>query len=80
MELPNILPEFTEAKVSPAGKLNLADLQAMGWNILKFTAPVLGIFFAQLAMGVEWKAAGLVALFALYGLLADYFKKLNSGK
>lgn len=46
-------------------------------NLLKFTAPVLGIFFAQLAMGVDIKAAGLVALFALYGIIADYFKKLG---
>lgn len=45
-------------------------------NLLKFTAPVLAIFFAQMAMGVEWKAAGLLALYALYALLADYFKKL----
>jgi len=46
-------------------------------NLLKFTAPVLAIFFAQLGMGVDIKAAGLVALFALYGILADYFKKLG---
>ena len=34
-------------------------------NLLKFTAPVLAIFFGQLAMGVDTRAAGLVALYAL---------------
>ena len=80
MELPNVLPEFTEAKVSPKGTLNAADLKALGSNIFRFSAPALGVFFAQLALKVEWKAASLVALYILYGLLSDYFKKLNTGK
>ena len=46
-------------------------------NLLKFSFPILGVFFAQMAMGVEFKAAGLVALFALYAALADLFKKLK---
>lgn len=46
-------------------------------NILKFTAPALAVFFLQLASGVELKLACGVALLALYGILADYFKKLS---
>lgn len=46
-------------------------------NILMFTAPVLAIFFYQLSKGVELEKSGALAAFALYGLLADYFKKLN---
>lgn len=71
---------MTEQKVSPKGKLNVEDLKGIGINVLKFTAPALGVFFAQLAVGVDWKAATLVALLALYGLLADFFKTLNTGK
>ena len=80
MELPKILPEFTGDKVSKQGELNTADLQALGKNILKFSAPALAVFFAQLTLGVDLKAASLVALYVLYGLLSDYFKKLNDGK
>jgi len=60
-------------------KYQLSEEQLESWlkNLLKFTAPILGIFFAQLAMGVEFEAAGFVALYAFYALLADYFKKLN---
>jgi hypothetical protein len=46
-------------------------------NLLKFTAPILAIFFVQLAAGVDFRAAGLLALYALYAALADYFKKLG---
>ena len=46
-------------------------------NIFKFTAPVLAIFFAQLAAGIEIRAAFLVALYALYAVLADYFSKVK---
>jgi hypothetical protein len=48
-----------------------------GTNLLKFSAPVFAIFFGQLAMGVEWKPAALVAIYAFYGIAADYFKKLG---
>ena len=51
--------------------------KAWAKNLLKFTAPVLSIFFAQLALGVEMKPAALVALFGLYGALADLFKKAS---
>lgn len=70
---------FTKAKVSPKGKLNTEDLKKMGMNVLVFTAPALIVFFGQLASGVNWKVAGAVALLALYGVLADLFKKLQDG-
>ncbi len=54
-----------------------AKLIAWGKNLLKFTAPVLAIFFLQLSQGVELSSAYLIALFALYGALADLFKKLG---
>ena len=44
-------------------------------NAKKFTFPILAVFLAQLALGVPFKEAGLVALLAAYGLGADYFKK-----
>lgn len=46
-------------------------------NLLKFTAPTLSVFFGQLALGVDLKMAMPVALVALWGALADYFKKLK---
>lgn len=46
-------------------------------NLLRFTAPVLAIFFAQLATGVNWKAAAMVAIYALYAALSDFFKKVK---
>lgn len=46
-------------------------------NLLKFTAPALAVLFAQLATGVDWKSASLVALLAFYGLIADGLKKMN---
>ncbi len=58
-------------------KAKKEGLKKWGWNLLKFSAPILGILFFQLSQGVEWKSAGLLALFALYGALADLFKKLS---
>lgn len=52
-------------------------LQKFLMNILLFTAPSLAAFFGQLAVGVDWKIAAGVALLALWGLLADYFKKIK---
>jgi hypothetical protein len=70
---------LTKAKVAPQGKLNTEDLKKMGMNVLVFTAPALIVFFGQLASGVNWKVAGAVALLALWGILADLFKKLQDG-
>ena len=46
-------------------------------NILKFSSPAIAIFLYQLQKGVELKEAGLVALLALYGILADLFSKIG---
>ena len=46
-------------------------------NLLKFTAPALGAFFGQLALGVELKAAALFGIVILWGVLADFFKKMK---
>lgn len=46
-------------------------------NLVKFTAPVLTIFFIQLSQGVDLKTSGIVALYALYGAVADLFKKIK---
>lgn len=58
-------------------KLNKEETKKWLKNLLVFTSPILGIFFAQLALGVELKKAFLVALLAFYGMVADYFKKLK---
>jgi len=49
-------------------------------NILKFTAPALVVFFTQLALKVDWRAAAAVGLLTLYGALADFFRKYNESK
>jgi len=54
------------------------DWKSWGMNLLKFTAPMLAVFFYQLANGVELKQAGMVALVALYGALANLFSKWNT--
>jgi len=46
-------------------------------NLFKFTAPILAIFFGQLAIGVDWRAAAFVALYALYAALSDFFSKVQ---
>lgn len=46
-------------------------------NVLFFTSPVLAIFFGQLAIGVPVQKAYPLALYALYALLADLFKKMK---
>ncbi len=56
------------------------DWGKIGKNLVVFTAPSLAVFFAQLALKVEWKVAGLVALLTLYGALADFFKKYQASK
>ena len=71
---------ISTAKVAPQGKLNVEDLKKMGMNILIFTAPALVVFFGQMASGVDWKIAGAVALLALWGIIADFLKKISDGK
>jgi len=65
--------------VSPQGSLSKADWKAYGMNFLKFVAPTLVVWFSQLALGVEWKVAGLVALLAFYQSVSDLFNKFSDG-
>jgi hypothetical protein len=65
---------------SKSGEMNRADYRAWGMNFIKFVAPTLAVFFGQLALGVEWKVASLVALLAFYQSAADFFGKLSAGK
>ena len=58
-------------------RLNKVESKKFLKNILMFTAPALAVFFATLAQGVELKKAFPIALLALYGVLADYFKKIK---
>jgi len=60
-------------------RFTLDQEQLTKWakNLLMFTAPALAVFFAQLALKVPVRDAALVALLALYGIAADYFKKLK---
>lgn len=67
-------------KPSKKNELSKSDLILWSQNLLKFTAPGLAVFFSQLAMGVNLKAAGLVALLVMYGALSDLFKKYSEGK
>ena len=64
---------------SISGELNKTEWKQYLKNTLMFTAPGLAAFFGQLALGVDWRAAGLFASFVLYANLSDYFKKLNQG-
>jgi hypothetical protein len=60
-------------------KLRLKSTEFEKWirNMLLFTAPALVVLFSLLAQGVKLEKAYPVALLALYGVLADYFKKLK---
>jgi len=64
---------------SPKYSLNKEDVYKWSKNLLVFTAPALAVFFFQLSQGVDPKIALAVALLALYGMLADLFKKYSSG-
>jgi hypothetical protein len=57
----------------------MTQYQMSKWvnNLIRFTAPMLAVFFAQLALGVDAQKAALVALIAFYGALADFFKKIG---
>ncbi len=76
--LPAVLPKLSEAKVAPKGALNVDDLKKMLTNFVVFTAPALVVFFSLLSQGVPLEKAWPAGLLALYGVAADYFKKLNS--
>jgi len=61
--------------ISPANNLTFIEVQKWAKSLLWFTAPALAIFFGQLAVGVDIKVAGSVALLAFWGAAADLFKK-----
>ena len=63
---------------SKSYQLTVEDLKAWAANLLKFTAPMLAVFFYQLANGVPLKDAAWVALIALYGALANLFSKWST--
>lgn len=67
------------ALITPPKRFVLQPEEAQKWikNVLVFTAPALVVFFSQLALKVPVRDAALVAALALWGLLADYFKKLK---
>lgn len=44
-------------------------------NLLKFTAPMLAVFFTQLSLGVSMRDAFPVVILAGWGVAADFFKK-----
>jgi len=46
-------------------------------NVLRFTAPGLAVFFAQLQLGSDVRTAGLTALLVMYGLASDFFSKIK---
>lgn len=76
--LPAVVPHLTEQKVSLKGTLNVEDLKKMLTNLVVFTAPALVVFFSLLSQGVSIEKAWPAGLLALYGIAADYLKKLNS--
>lgn len=64
-----------EVTISPANNLDMRDMKAVAINALIFTAPALAVLFSLLAQGVPFSKAYPLALFSLYSLLADLFKK-----
>lgn len=44
-------------------------------NLIRFTAPMLAVFFTQLSLGVSMRDAFPVVILAGWGVAADFFKK-----
>lgn len=61
-------------------RLSEKTLKSWALNLLKFTAPILAGFFTQLSMGVPLRPALVLVALALYGSLADLFKKYADQK
>lgn len=57
MNLPNL---YTKAKVSPAGKLNSADLKKWRLNLFRFLAPLSLVYLGQISMTLQHGALGWV--------------------
>lgn len=64
--------------ISTNNEMIKADWNVWAINLLKFTAPTLAVFFGQLAAGVKCEIALPIALLALYGAVADWFKKYKN--
>ena len=52
----------------------------IGKNLLVFTAPALVVFFTELSLKIDWRAAAGVALITLWGVIADFLKKYSTSK
>lgn len=52
-------------------------LLRIGKNFIRYTLPAVGIFFYQLSIGVDFKAALGVGALAGYGLISDFIKKYS---
>ena len=60
--------------------MNKEEWKAWGKNALYFSLPALTILFIQLSQGATLKEAWGVAVIVLYGIIADFLRKLSSGK
>lgn len=91
MELPKVIPEFSEARVSPKGKLNKADIDKIRRNMLKFLIPAILIYLGQVVLAssdnivtlqdfipTSFTMGGIVYYIA--STLMDYLTKLNNDK
>ena len=72
-----VVPKDMEIVKPKEGKFTSDQRQALIDNLLKFTAPALAVFFGQMALGINWRASGIMALYILYAGFSDYFKKVN---
>jgi len=91
MEIPKILPQFTETEVSRKGFLNIEDLKKMVRNILVFITPTIILYGAQLLGSLNdnivlsladlTPSKYVVGAFQGYliSTVLDYLKKLNDG-
>lgn len=91
MEIPKILPKFTEAEVSKKGFLNIEDLKKMVRNMLVFLTPSILLYGAQLLgslndhilLSLNDLIPSPYVIGAFQGYLIstvlDYLKKLNDG-
>lgn len=91
MEVPKVLPKFTEAKTSKKGFLNKEDLKKMLRNALVFLTPTILLYASQLTGALSdhgvliakdlIPSAFVIGAFEGYliSTAIDYLKKLNNG-
>jgi len=92
MDLPKVLPQYTEDKVSKKGFLNKEDLQKLLKNMLVFLTPTFILYGSQLlgslndstilALKDFIPSRFVIGAFEGYVISTaiDYLKKLNDGK